>query len=339
MKRCLVIGGAGFIGTHLIKRLKADGHWVRAVDRKSPEFEASIADEFWHMDLRYTLPSDPMFNKIDEVYQLACEVGGLGYIMNRNNDADMLRNSMQINLNVLEACRWQRVPKVFFASSACVYPTMPIEMFEYRSGRMLSEVGAVPIYRALREEDAYPAHPDNEYAWEKLFAERLYDAYARNYDMQVRIARFHNCYGSLGTWTGGREKAPAAIMRKVAEAEDGTWLQVWGNGTATRSFMYVDDAVEGTVRLMASDFQQPVNIGSSEMVTVDVLVDVVCEVAGKKLVKKHVEGPPVGVQGRNSDNMLIAAKLGWAPLISLREGIKKTYPWIARQVDKAKEAA
>lgn len=313
MKRCLVLGGSGFIGTHLTKRLKAEGNWVRVIDRKAPEFEPSEADEFNFLDLRAVQNNDPLFDGMDEVYQLACEVGGLGFIMDKANDAQMLYNSMKINMNVLEACRSRSVGRLFFSSSACVYHDVD-----------------------TKEENAYPYHPDapgaNEYALEKLFAERLYDAYARAYNMKIRIARYHNCYGPLGTWRGGREKAPAAICRKVAQLpQEGGGIQIWGDGLQTRSFMYVDDAVEGTLRLMRSDFQGPVNIGSSEMVTVAQLVKLVGAVAGKEVTTRTVEGP-VGVNGRNSDNSLCKEKLGWEPSISLLQGLELTYPWIASQV-------
>lgn len=311
---CLVLGGAGFFGTHLVNRLKQQGHYVRAVDRKEPEFGKPAADDFFKLDLRYARPNDWIFSDIQEVYQLAAEVGGLGYIMDHTNDATMLYNSVQINLHVLEACRYQKIPRVFYASSACIY----------------GSTGG-----ACRESDAYPFDPNqeggNEYAVEKLFSERLYQAYARNYPLQVRIGRMHNFYGSMGTWKGGREKAPAAICRKVAECKTGGSVEVWGDGSATRSFMYVDDAVEGAIRLMRSDFEGPVNIGSSEMVTVNDLVWMVANIASKAVWTKHIEGP-VGVQGRNSDNTLIQEKLGWQPSIPLKVGLKKTYQWIEKQV-------
>lgn len=319
---CLVLGGAGFFGTHLVNRLKQQGHYVRMVDRKEPAFGKSQADEFLKIDLRYIRPNDWIFNDVDEVYQLAAEVGGLGYIMDHANDAAMLYNSVQINLHVLEACRYQKIPKVFFASSACVYPSITTKH------RWVDHVAQAT---SCLESDAYPAQPDNEYAWEKLFSERLYQAYARNHPLQVRIGRMHNFYGPMGTWRGGREKAPAAICRKVAECKIGGSVEVWGDGTATRSFMYVDDAVEGAIRLMRSDFEGPVNIGSSEMTTINDLVWTIAMIAGKAVWTKHIEGP-VGVQGRNSDNTLIQEKLGWQPSIPLQIGLKKTYLWIEKQV-------
>lgn len=325
MKRCLILGVAGQIGVHLVKRLKADGCFVTALDRKPPEYgwPGGEPDVFWTADLRANnrlLLSEPY----DEIYQLAAEVGGLGYIMNRENDAEILHNSMQINLSVLEAVRRsKRKPRLFFASSACVYPTLS------------SNLGAL---RSCSEYSAWPYQGDNAYAHEKMFAEFLYDAYARNYGIPVRIGRLHNTYGPYGTWKGGREKAPAAICRKVAEARNHSTIEIWGDGKATRSFTYVDDTVEGIVRLTRSDFQGPVNIGSSEMVTINELVRRVCAVAGKQLLTVHVDGP-VGVAGRNSDNALIRVKLGWEPKIGLDDGLAKLYPWIANQVNLTKTTA
>lgn len=310
MKKCLVLGGAGFLGTNLTKRLKKDGHYVRAIDRKMPEFEKSVADEFLTFDLRNFDKS--LFEGFDEVYQLACEVGGLGYIMDRNNDAEMLHNSVCINLNVLEAAR--RVAptsKIFFASSACIYPEV------------------IPGNTCVESDDDYV--PTNAYAIEKRFSEELYDAYARNYNMRVHIARFHNFFGPLGTYKGGREKAPAALIRKVLEAQNGTAIEMWGDGSATRSFMYVDDAVEGAIRLMASDFQGPVNIGSSRLISVRALAQMIATIGGKILEIKSTDGP-VGVQGRNSDNTLIKEKLGWEPVYPLELGLVHTMRWIAEQM-------
>lgn len=328
MKHCLVLGGAGFIGTHLVKRLKEEGHWVRVIDRKAPEFEKSVADEFNFMDLRALQSNDALFSNMDEIYQLACEVGGLGYIMNKNNDAQMLYNSMRINMNVAEACRAQGVGSLFFASSACVYPSTSRPHNPLDTGYRIDYLQRA----ACREEDSYPARPDNEYAWEKLFAERLYDAYARRYNMNIHIGRFHNCYGPLGTWQGGREKAPAAICRKIAQLPAaGGEIEIWGDGTQTRSFMLVDDAVEGMTRLIRSDFRGPVNIGSSEMVMLKSLIKIVAQIAGKRVTTRTVDGP-VGVNGRNSDNTLIKEKLGWEPKIPLWQGIERTYPWVEQQL-------
>lgn len=318
MKKVLVLGAGGFLGTHLIARLKAYGYAVIGVDRKAPEFETHQADDFLYFDLRNVKANDFVFRGVDEVYQLACEVGGLGYIMNKNNDAEMLRNSMLVNLNVLEACRHNGVKKVFFASSACVYPS-------------LTPIPGTNIHGGCREVDAWPYQGDNFYAHEKMFAELLYDSYSRNHAMDIHIARFHNFYGPLGTWRGGREKAPAAICRKVAEAQEGGSVEVWGDGSATRSFMHVDDCVEGTLRLMNSGFRGPVNIGSSEMVTIAQMTKYVIEVSGKNLNINYVPGP-VGVQGRNSDNTLILEKLGWQPSIPLWKGLAKLYPWVRDQV-------
>lgn len=324
--RCLVLGAAGQIGVHLVKRLKRDGHRVCGVDRKDPEFgwPGDVPDDFWTADLRQCSPS--LLQGYDEVYQLAAEVGGLGYIMNKNNDAEILHNSMQINLSALEAVRRNGdKPRVFFASSACVYPSYDDDPW----GR---------YHRALAEGDAWPYRGDNFYAHEKMFSEFLYDSYARAYGIPVRIGRLHNCYGPYGTWTGGREKAPAAVCRKVAEAAIGGPVDLWGNGKQTRSFTYVDDTVEGILRLMRSDFQGPVNIGSSEMVTIEELLARVVRVAGKAAWPRFVEGP-VGVGGRNSDNALILHKLGWQPSISLNQGLAELYPWVARQVALTRDRA
>lgn len=326
MIRCLVLGATGQIGVHLVKRLKVDGCFVAALDRKPPEYgwPGAEPDSFWTCDLR-----DPhlslLSERYDEIYQLAAEVGGLGFIMNKENDAEILHNSMQINLSVLEAVRKsKRKPRLFFASSACVYPDPKGHPY-----------GLGPT--ACVEELAWPYQGDNAYAHEKMFSEFLYDAYARNHGITVRIGRLHNSYGPFGTWNGGREKAPAAICRKVAEARNHSTVEIWGDGRATRSFTYVDDTVEGIIRLTRSDCQGPVNIGSSEMVTVNELVRRVALVAGKTLVPVHVDGP-VGVAGRNSDNSLALAKLGWEPRISLDEGLAKLYPWVAEQVALTKPA-
>lgn len=332
MKRCLVLGASGQIGQHLVNRLVADGHHVIGVDRKQPEFAPSGATEFLTMDLRMVSSIDPIFTNVDECYQLAAEVGGLGYIMDQANDAAMLRNSMQINLSVLEACRVQKVPRVFFSSSACVYPDLDIDSDSQHD--VISSY-AVHNRSACREQDAYPAHPDNEYAWEKLFAERLYDAYARNFGLQVRIGRFHNSFGALGTYKGGREKAPAAITRKVVEAEPGTSIKIWGDGSATRSFTPVGDTVEGTIRLMASDYSKPVNIGSSRLISIRDLAQMIATIGGKMLTIESEPGP-VGVAGRNSDNSLIKEVLGWEPVYPLELALVFLYRWIHDQVEKDK---
>lgn len=319
MKRAIVTGAAGFIGTHLVKRLKAEGYFVWGIDRKRPEFEQSEADNLIIRDLRSPpIENDPIFTHChwDEVFCLAAEMGGAEYIFTGDNDADIMRNSTLINLNTLEACRRAKVGKVFFASSACVYP-------DY--------VQLNPDHCELHEAMAYPARPDSNYGWEKLFSERLYESYARNFSIDVRVARLHNIYGPLCTYTGGREKAPAAICRKVAETPNGGTIDIFGDGEQTRSFLYVDEAVEGIRRLMASDLTEPVNIGSSEMVTINELVNMTCKIAGKVILANHIEGPQ-GVRGRTSNNDFIKAKLGWAPSAPLSAGLEKTYRWIESEV-------
>ena len=316
MSRILVCGAGGFIGGHLVLRLKAQGHWVRAVDLKRPEFRESGADEFMVGDLRRMDVVESVVREIDVAYQLAADMGGAGYIFTGEHDADVMHNSATINLNVIEAGRSAGVRKIFYSSSACIYP-------EYNQREALNP--------KCSEDSAYPAAPDSEYGWEKLFSERLYAAYARNYGIEVHIARFHNIFGPYGTWTGGREKAPAAMCRKVAETDAGGEIEIWGDGEQTRSFLYVDECLEGIERLMASDFQGPVNIGSEEMVTINQLAAMAMEIAGKPLAVRHVRGP-LGVRGRNSDNQLIAEKLGWKPSRPLREGMEMTYAWIAERV-------
>jgi len=316
MKRVLVNGAGGFIGGHLVKRLKREGYWVRAVDLKHHEFSPSAADEFIIGDLRDQTVVQQVVEGIEEVYQLAADMGGAGYIFTGDHDADVMHNSATINLNTLYYGTKAGVQKFFYSSSACIYP-------EYNQRD--------PDNPRCSEDSAYPAAPDSEYGWEKLFSERLYLSFMRNYGVEVRIARFHNIFGPEGTWTGGREKAPAAICRKVAEAADGGEIEIWGDGKQTRSFLYIYECLEGVRRLMESNFTGPVNIGSEEMVTIDQLAYMVMEIAGKKLAIKHIPGP-LGVRGRNSDNRLIREKLGWAPSRPLREGLEKTYAWIEAQV-------
>ena len=320
MKTALVCGAGGFIGNHLVRRLKAEGFWVRGVDLKYPEFSDVEADDFMIGDLR-----DPVIcaaaldRRFDEVYQLAADMGGAGFIFTGANDADIMHNSATINLNILEACRRRNSRRIFYSSSACIYP-------EHNQND--------PDRPNCEEASAYPAAPDSEYGWEKLFSERLYLAYQRNHGFTVRVARYHNIFGPEGTWQGGREKAPAAMCRKVAAAPSGGEIEVWGDGSQTRSFLYIDECVEGSLRLMRSNFSGPVNIGSEEMITIDGLAHLVMRIADKPLQIRHITGP-TGVRGRNSDNRLISERLGWSPSRPLEEGIAKTYKWISAQVEAA----
>lgn len=317
MKKILVLGAGGFIGSHLVKRLKKDGNWVRGVDLKNPEFSLSAADEFIIGDLReQEVCRSVVTSDIDEIYQLAADMGGAGYIFTGEHDADIMHNSAIINLNIVEQIVSKNIKKVFYSSSACMYPAYNQED---------------PNNPLCTEESAYPAAPDSEYGWEKLFSERLYLSLMRNYGVQVRVARYHNIFGPEGTWAGGREKAPAAMCRKVSEATDGTYIEVWGDGKQTRSFLFIDECVEATIRLMNSDFSGPVNIGSEEMVSINQLAQLVIDISGKKLSIKNIPGPE-GVRGRNSDNSLIRKKLGWDYQQSLKTGIEITYAWINKQV-------
>lgn len=320
MKRVIVCGAGGFIGGHLVNRLKEHGHWVRGVDLKENEYGNMSADDFVIGDLRDQIFCNSIFDQeIDEIYQLAADMGGAGYIFTGDHDADVMHNSATINLNIADLAVKHKVKKVFYSSSACMYP-------EYNQ--------LDPDNPKCAEDSAYPAAPDSEYGWEKLFSERLYLAYHRNYGLEVRIARFHNIFGPQGTWSGGKEKAPAAFCRKVAETKDGGTIEMWGDGLQTRSFLYIDECLEAVERLMHSEFIGPVNIGSEEMVTINQLAEITMEVAGKKIDIKHIDGP-TGVRGRNSDNKLIDEMLGWAPSRPLKEGIEKTYEWIAKQVELA----
>ena len=317
LKTALVCGAGGFIGGHLVKRLKQEGFWVRGVDIKFHEHSETAADDFVVGDLRdQAFCKHVIDRRFDEIYQLAADMGGAGYIFTGNNDADVMHNSATINLNVLDALHKRNNSCVFYSSSACMYP-------EYNQED--------PDNPDCSEASAYPAAPDSEYGWEKLFSERLYLAYCRNYGLKARIARYHNIFGPEGTWTGGKEKAPAAICRKIAMARSGDSIDIWGDGKQTRSFLYVDECLEGTTRLVRSDFTGPVNIGSDEMITINQLVDMVADIAGKTINKNHIPGP-IGVRGRNSDNRLIKEKLGWEPSARLRTGLEITYSWIEQQV-------
>lgn len=324
MKTALVCGAGGFIGSHLVKRLKSEGYWVRGVDLKEPEFAKTEADDFMVKDLRNksccttALTLDDINKKVDEVYQLAADMGGAGYIFTGEHDADVMHNSAQINLNFAHLN--EKYKKIFYSSSACMYP-------EYNQ--------LDPNNPNCEESSAYPANPDSEYGWEKLFSERLYLSYHRNYGVDVRIARFHNIFGLEGSWNNGKEKAPAAMCRKVAEANDNDTIEIWGDGEQTRSFLYIDECLEGIRRLMDGEWTGPVNIGSEEMVTINQLVSYVSEIANKTINVKHIDGP-LGVRGRNSDNTLIQKMLGWKPNYPLKNGLVKTYEWINEQVKKAK---
>lgn len=322
MKTALVCGAGGFIGSHLVRRLKAEGFWVRGVDLKHPDFRPSAADDFVQGDLRdpvlcrSIVESPGTGRDFDEVYQLAADMGGAGYIFTGENDADIMHNSATINLNMLDALQRRGVGRVFYSSSACIYP-------EHNQ--------LDPDNPNCAEASAYPAAPDSEYGWEKLFSERLFLAYGRNHGMSVHIARYHNIFGPEGTWRGGKEKAPAALCRKVAEAEDGGTIEIWGDGKQTRSFLFIDECLEGTTRLLRSNATGPVNIGSDEMISINDLAHMVAGFSGKHIEIRNIPGP-TGVRGRNSDNKLIRETLAWAPSRPLAEGMRKTYDWISTQV-------
>ncbi len=322
MKKALVCGAGGFIGSHLVKALKAEGFWVRGVDLKIPAFGETAADDFMIADLR-----DPYNCRtavdlpFHEVYQLAADMGGAGYIFTGENDADIMHNSALINLNMLEACLRRNVKHVFYSSSACMYPAYNQED---------------PNRPITREDSAYPAAPDSEYGWEKLFSERLYFAFNRNYDMKCRVARYHNIFGPEGTWQGGKEKAPAALCRKIAEAKIGGEIEIWGDGLQTRSFLYIDECIKGTLLLMRSNFDQAVNIGSDQMVTINDLAQMIMKIAHKPLKIKNIPGP-VGVRGRNSHNERIREVLHWCPSMTLEQGLLPTYMWIEEQIGAARK--
>lgn len=318
MRRSLILGAGGFIGNHLVERLKKRGDFVRAVDLKQPEFTNSKADEYILGDLRDSKFCDiQISNNFDEVYQLAADMGGAGYIFTGENDFDVVHNSGLINLNVARSSIKSSIAKLFFSSSACVYP---------------KENQSDPLNPNCSEHSAYPANPDSEYGWEKIFSERLYLSAFRNYGLNIRIARFHNIYGPFCTWNSGKEKAPAAICRKVAEADENGQIEIWGSGDQTRSFLYIDDCIDGLLKLMDSDCKVPVNIGSEEMVSINELCDLVINYSDKKLTKHHIAGP-VGVLGRCSVNSLVERKIGWQPKVSLNDGIGRTFDWIKSQVE------
>jgi len=321
MKRILVLGAGGFIGGAMMKRLKSEGCWVRGVDLKEHEFfdASEVADEFIVGDLRDPVVCDRVVSEdIDEIYQFAADMGGAGFVFTGDNDADIMHNSAVINLNIAEQCTKKGIKKIFYSSSACMYP-------EHNQ--------VDPDNPNCVESSAYPAAPDSEYGWEKLFSERLYLAFARNYGLNVRIARYHNIFGPEGTWDGGREKSPAAFCRKVAQADNGSEIEVWGDGTRTRSFLYIDECIEATMRLMDSDFTGPVNIGSEEMITIQDFAKLAISISGKYLNIKNIDGP-LGVHGRNSDNRLYEEKIGWKVSQPLRTGMERTYEWISEQVEK-----
>jgi nucleoside-diphosphate-sugar epimerase len=318
-KKALVCGAGGFIGGHLVNRLKDEGYWVRGVDLKENEYGNGNADEFIIGDLRDPdIVEEVVSDDLDEIYQLAADMGGAGFVFTGENDAAIMHNSALINLNVLEEAKNKDVKKIFYSSSACMYP-------EYNQ--------LDPDNPKCSEDSAYPAAPDSEYGWEKLFSERLYLTYRRNHGIEVRIARFHNIFGPLGTWEGGREKAPAAVCRKVASALENGEIEIWGDGKQTRSFLIVHECVNGIRRLMESDFTGPVNIGSEEMISINDFAKMVIDISGKSISIKNIKGP-TGVRGRNSDNALIKERLGWAPSQPLRTGVEETYNWIVDQIEK-----
>ncbi len=330
MKKVVVMGGGGFIGSHMVKRLKDEGYWVRSVDLKNTEFSESAADDFVIGDLRDpNLVAHVIDKDMDLLYQFAADMGGAGYIFTGDNDANVMHNSGLINLNVVHESVKKSVKKVFYSSSACMYPAYNQED---------------PDNPMCSEDSAYPAEPDSEYGWEKLFSERLYKAFERNYGLNVRIGRFHNIFGPDGTWDGGKEKAPAAMCRKAALTDDGSSLEVWGDGLQTRSFLYIDECIEAVQKLMESDFTNPINIGSEEMVTINQLAQIAIDLSGKNLSINNLSGKefeekygfpvPEGVRGRNSDNKLFREEIGWEPNYPLKKGMETTFHWISSEISK-----
>lgn len=317
MKKALVCGAGGFIGGHLVKRLKSEGFWVRGADIKPHDFSALPCDEFLLGDLRdQAFCKKVIDTKFDEIYQLAADMGGAGYIFTGENDADVMHNSALINLNIVDLAHKFKAGKIFYSSSACIYP-------EHHQ--------MDPDNPNCSEASAFPANPDSEYGWEKLFSERLYLSYLRNYGLDVRVARFHNIFGPEGTWQGGKEKAPAAVCRKIAEVNANDSIEIWGDGKQTRSFLYIDECLDGIRKFMDSSFNGPVNIGSEEMVSINQLAEYIMEISGKKVHLKHIPGPQ-GVRGRKSDNTLIFEKVKWKPSKPLKDGLQSTYNWINEQV-------
>lgn len=315
--KALVLGAAGFIGNHLVSRLKQEGYYVKGIDLKYPEFNQSEADEFVIGDLRdFNFCKNHIHHHVNEIYQLAADMGGAGYLFSGDNDFNVVHNSALINLNVSKLAIQQQIGKLFFSSSACIYP-------KYNQ--------TDPLHPNCKEDTAYPADPDSEYGWEKLISERLYLSAKRNYGLNVKIARFHNVYGPLGVFNNGKEKAPAALCRKVAEALDGSQIDIWGSGEQTRSFLYIQDCLDGIRKLMMSDFTGPVNLGSEEKISLNDFAKLIIQISGKELIIKNVEGP-VGVNGRTSDNTLASNKLQWQPKFSLKEGITQTFNWVNTQV-------
>ena len=316
MKKALVCGAGGFIGSHLVRRLKKDGYWVRGVDLKYPEFSKTEANEFIKGDLRNLSIVDVCVDGVDEIYQLAADMGGADFIFTGEHDSDIMHNSAMINLNIVDSMKRLGIKKVFYSSSACMYP---------EDHQLEIDVPA------LREDMAYPGNPDSEYGWEKLFSERLFLTHAKNYDFDVRIARFHNIFGPEGTFDGGREKAPAALCRKVIESNGK--IEVYGDGQQTRSFLYIDECVEGVRRLMESDCVEPLNLGSDEVISINDFAQMIIDISEKEVVIKNIDVPQLGVRGRNSDNTLIKEELGWSPVQPLKVGVEKTYKWIKNQLD------